>query len=63
MIHMFNRKVKIRRSSDNMVNMREREDERLLKLKGTSTWAHNYAHLSHHDEGTLSSTLDSLVAC
>jgi hypothetical protein len=33
------------------------EDEKLLKLKGTSTWTLNYIYLSHHDEGTLSSSL------
>ena len=33
------------------------EDEKLLKWKGTSTGAQNFAYLSHHDEGTLSSSL------
>jgi hypothetical protein len=38
-IHMFNRKVEIRRSSNNMVVMTISEDDKLLKLKGTSTQA------------------------
>jgi hypothetical protein len=55
-IHLFDGKVEIR-SSDNMVVMIGWEDERLLNLKGTSTRAQNFAYLSHHDEGTLSSSL------
>ena len=35
-IHMFDGKVEIRRSSDNMVVMTGLEDEKLLTLKGTS---------------------------
>jgi hypothetical protein len=33
------------------------EDGRLMKLKGTSAHAHNFVYLSHHDEGTLFSSL------
>jgi hypothetical protein len=40
-----------------MVVMIRVEDERLLKLKGTSVHAHNSTYLSHHDEGTLPSSL------
>jgi len=54
---MFDGKVQRRRYSDNMVIMRGWEDERLLKLKGTSTQAHNFAYLSHDYEGTLSFSL------
>jgi hypothetical protein len=40
-----------------MVVMAGVEDGRLLKLKGTSTHAHNYTYLSHHNEGTIPSSL------
>jgi hypothetical protein len=40
-IHMFDGKVEIRRYFDNMVIMIGWEDDKLLKLKGTSAWAHN----------------------
>jgi hypothetical protein len=50
-------KVEIRKASDNMVVMTGVEDGRLLKLKGTSVHAQNSAYLSHHDEGTLPSSL------
>jgi hypothetical protein len=55
-IHMFNGKVEIR-SSNNMVVMTGWVDKKLLKLKGTSAQARNFAYLSHHDEGTLSSNV------
>jgi hypothetical protein len=54
---MFDGKVEIRRYFDNMVIMTGLEDEKLLKLKGTSAWVHNYAYLSHHDKGILSSNI------
>jgi len=57
---MFDGKVEIRRSSDNMVVMTGWKDEKLLKLKGVFAREQNFAYLSHDDEGTLSS---SLVAC
>jgi hypothetical protein len=38
-IHMFDGKVEIRKSSDNMFVMIGWEDDILLKLKGTSTQA------------------------
>jgi hypothetical protein len=56
-IHIFGGKVEIRKSSENMVVMTGVEDGRLLKLKGTSIHAQNSAYLSHHDEGTLPSSL------
>jgi hypothetical protein len=54
---MFDGKIEINMSSDNMVVVTGWEDEKLLKLKATSTRAHNYAHLSFYDEGTFSSSL------
>jgi hypothetical protein len=54
---MFDEQDEIRRSSDNMVIMTTWEDGVLLKLKGTSAQAQNFAYLSHHDEGTSSSSL------
>jgi transposase InsO family protein len=56
-IHIFGGKVEIRKAFDNMVVMTRVEDGRLLKLKGTSTHAQNFAYLSHHDEGTFPSSL------
>jgi hypothetical protein len=43
-IHMFDGKVEIRRSSDNMVIMTGWEDDKLLKLKGTSAHGHKILH-------------------
>jgi hypothetical protein len=40
-----------------MVIMIGWEDEILLKLKRTSEWGHNFAYLSHRDEGTLSPSI------
>jgi hypothetical protein len=52
---MFDGKVEIRRSPNNVVIMKRWvEDERLLNMKGTSTQANNFSYLSHHDEGTFS---------
>jgi hypothetical protein len=56
-IHIFDGKVEIRKASDNMVVMTRVEDERLLKLKGTSIHAQHSAYLSHHSEGTFPSSL------
>jgi hypothetical protein len=56
-IHIFSGKVEIRKASDNMVVMTRVEDGRLLKLKGTSAHAQNFAYLSHHNEGTMPSSL------
>jgi hypothetical protein len=50
-IHIFDGKVEIRKDFDNMVVMIGVEDEKLLKLKGTSIYAQNFAYHSHHDEG------------
>jgi hypothetical protein len=40
-----------------MVVMTGWEDGKLLNLKGTYAGAQNYAYISHHDEGKLSSNL------
>jgi hypothetical protein len=40
-----------------MAVMNRVEDGILLKLKGTSFHGHNSAYLSHHDEGTMPSSL------
>ena len=40
-----------------MIVMTGVEDGRLLKLKGTSACAHNFAYHAHQNEGTLSSSL------
>jgi len=48
-VYMFSGKVEIRKDSDNMVVMIGMEDERLLKLKGTSSYTQNASYLSHHD--------------
>jgi hypothetical protein len=56
-IHIFDGKVEIRKASENMVVMIGVEDERLPKLKRTSTYAHNSAYFSHHSEGTFPSSL------
>jgi hypothetical protein len=54
---MFDGTIEIRRSSNNMVITTRWEDDKLLTLKGISVQANNYAHISHYDEGTLSSSL------
>lgn len=54
---MFNGKVEIRRSSDNQIVMLGLEDEKLLKLKGTSIRSKNFAFLAHQEKGTLPSSL------
>jgi hypothetical protein len=56
-IHIFSRKVEIRKAYDNMVVMTGVEDGRLLKLKGTFYHVQNYPYLSHHDEGKITSSL------
>jgi hypothetical protein len=56
-VHMNCGKVEIRKDSDNMLVMTEKEDGRLLKLNGTSSHTHNVAYLFDHDEGIMSSSL------
>jgi hypothetical protein len=55
-IHMFDGIVEIRKSSDNQVIMTGYEDGKLLKLKGSSARVQNYAYLSQHGEGNMSSS-------
>jgi hypothetical protein len=54
---MFYGKFETWRYFDNMVIMIGWEDERFLKLKGTSTQEHKFSYLSPRDEGALSSSL------
>ena len=54
---MFNGIVEIRKFYENQVTMTEYEEGKLLKLKGSSTRAPNFAHLSRHEEGTLESNI------
>eukprot|EP00253_Pinus_taeda_P025085 PITA_25085 len=56
-IHMFDGKLEVRKSSDHSLVMRGIEEERLLKLQGTSTHAQNFSYISHHEEGALPSSL------
>jgi hypothetical protein len=58
-IHMFDGKVEIRRSSNNMVIMTGWEDERLLKLKGTSA----HGHIILHTSLTMMKVHCHLVSC
>src|SRR5216684_3359847 len=55
-IHMFDGIVEIRKSSDNQVIMTRYKDGKLLKLKGSSARFQNYAYLSQHGEGNMSSS-------
>ena len=50
---MFDGKFKIKKVVDNTIVMNGLEDETILRLKGTSSYAHNFACLSHHDEYTF----------
>ena len=52
-IHMFDGKLEVRKSSDHSLVMRGKEEERLLKLQGTSAHAEHFSYISHHEEGTL----------
>eukprot|EP00253_Pinus_taeda_P007309 PITA_07309 len=56
-IHMFDGKLEVRKSSDHSLVMRRIEEERLLKLQGTSAHAQHFSYISHHEEGTLPSSL------
>jgi len=56
-IHMFDGKLEVRKSSDHSLVMRGKEEERLLKLQGTSAHAEHFSYISHHEEGTLPSSL------
>eukprot|EP00253_Pinus_taeda_P013008 PITA_13008 len=54
-IHMFDGKLEVRKSSDHSLVMRGIEEERLLKLQGTSAHAQHFSYNSHHEEGTRNS--------
>eukprot|EP00253_Pinus_taeda_P007027 PITA_07027 len=56
-IHMFEGKIEVRKASDHSLDMIGIEEERLLKLHGTSPRARHFSYNSHHEEGTLPSSL------
>ena len=56
-IHMFDGKLEVRKASNHSLVMTGIEEERLLKLRGTSTHAQNFSYNSHYDEGTFPSSL------
>eukprot|EP00253_Pinus_taeda_P035447 PITA_35447 len=56
-IHMFDDKLEVRKASDHSLFMRGIEEERLFKLQGTSVHAQHFSYISHHEEGTLPSSL------
>eukprot|EP00253_Pinus_taeda_P028394 PITA_28394 len=56
-IHMFDGKLEVRKSSDHSLVMRGIEEERLLKLQGKSAHKQHFSYISHHEEGTLPSSL------
>ena len=47
-IHMFDGKLEVRKASDHSLVMRGIEEERLLKLQGTSAHAQHFSYNSHH---------------
>lgn len=55
-IHMFDGIIEIHRASDHVIVMTGDEEDKLLKLKGTSTFTPNSSHLDQHSD-TLSSIL------
>eukprot|EP00253_Pinus_taeda_P008959 PITA_08959 len=56
-IHMFDGKLEVRKASDHSLVTRGIEEERLFKLQGTSAHAQHFSYISHHEEGTLPSSL------
>jgi len=54
---MFDGKLEVRKASDHSLVMRGIEEERLLKLQGTSVRAQHFSYNSHYEEGTLPSSL------
>eukprot|EP00253_Pinus_taeda_P024998 PITA_24998 len=56
-IHMFDGKLEVRKASDHQLVMRGIEEERFIKLQGTSAHAQHFSYNSHHEEGTLPSSL------
>jgi hypothetical protein len=55
-IHMFDGIIEIRKASDQVIVMTGAEEDKLLKLKGTSSFQSNSALLAQHSD-TLSSNL------
>ena len=56
-IHMFDGIVEIRRAYGNVIVMTGVEDNKLLKLNGTSSNSHNSANLVQHNSNLSSSLL------
>eukprot|EP00253_Pinus_taeda_P016850 PITA_16850 len=56
-IHIFDGKLEVRKAYDHSLFMRGIEEERLLKLQGTSARAHHFTYNSHYEEGALPSSL------
>ena len=54
---MFDGKIEVRKASDHSLVMRGIEEERLLKLQGTSARAQHFSYNAHHEEGTPPSSL------
>jgi len=54
---MFDGKIEVRKASDHSLFMTGIEEERLLKLQGTSAHAQNSSYNSHYEEGTFPSSL------
>ena len=54
-IHMFDGMFEVKKASDCSLVVEGIEEGRLLKLKGSSAHAQNFAFSSHHDEGTFPS--------
>ena len=54
---MFDGKLEVRKASHHSLVMRGLEEERLLKLQGTSAWAQNFSYNSHYDESTFPSSI------
>jgi len=54
---MIDGNLEVRKASDHSLVMRGIEEERLLKLQGTSARAQHFSYNSHHEEGILPSSL------
>eukprot|EP00253_Pinus_taeda_P032022 PITA_32022 len=56
-IHIFDGKLEVTKASNHSLVRRGIEEERLLKLQGTPARAQHFSYNSHHQEGTLPSSL------
>lgn len=54
---MFDGKFEVRKASDHSLVMTGIEEERLLKLQGTSARAQNFSYNSHYEGGAFPSSL------